>query len=187
MTDAEKRELIEELRDYATALRASIHVHHRGADLIEKGADALEESLTGSETGDGEGAAKYAEGRLVTEEGGHMFGELDRETMREAIANLIPLDLIHDKGREGQPQDVFEVADRILAALADMRAGIEIEKWEYGVSLNGARPAATHDLKAAILFKDEYLRHESPDNVRLLRRTPGLTANPGPWEVVPDV
>lgn len=35
------KELIEELRAYATALRASVHVPHTGADLIERGADAL--------------------------------------------------------------------------------------------------------------------------------------------------
>ncbi len=40
------------------------------------------------------------------------------EALRERVANLIPLDLIHDKGRPGQPQDAFEAADRILTALA---------------------------------------------------------------------
>lgn len=35
------KELIEELREYATALRASVHVPHTGANLIERGADAL--------------------------------------------------------------------------------------------------------------------------------------------------
>ncbi|MCE0510864.1 hypothetical protein LVJ59_17590 [Microbacterium sp. KKR3/1] len=35
---------------------------------------------------------------------------------REALANLIPLDLVHDRSREGFPKDAFEVADRILAA-----------------------------------------------------------------------
>lgn len=35
---------------------------------------------------------------------------------REALANLIPLDLIHDRDREGAPQNTFEAADRIPAA-----------------------------------------------------------------------
>ena len=35
---------------------------------------------------------------------------------REALANLIPLDLVHDRGREGFPQSAFDAADRILAA-----------------------------------------------------------------------
>lgn len=35
---------------------------------------------------------------------------------REALANLIPLDLVHDAGREGFPRDAFEAADRIIAS-----------------------------------------------------------------------
>lgn len=35
---------------------------------------------------------------------------------REALTNLIPLDLVHDRGREGFPQSAFDAADRILAA-----------------------------------------------------------------------
>lgn len=34
---------------------------------------------------------------------------------REVLANLIPLDLVHDREREGFPRDAFEAADRILA------------------------------------------------------------------------
>lgn len=39
------------------------------------------------------------------------------ERLRELVANLIPLDLIHDRDRLGQPQDAFEAADRIIDAL----------------------------------------------------------------------
>lgn len=39
------------------------------------------------------------------------------ERLRELVANLIPLDLIHDRERPSQPQDAFEAADRIIAAL----------------------------------------------------------------------
>lgn len=38
------------------------------------------------------------------------------EDDREALANLIPLDLVHDRGRPDFPQNAFEAADRILAA-----------------------------------------------------------------------
>lgn len=41
MTEATK-ELIAELREYTVALRASVHVHHTGADLIDQAADALD-------------------------------------------------------------------------------------------------------------------------------------------------
>ena len=42
---------------------------------------------------------------------------LTGEQVRELVANLVPLDLIHDRGRPEQPQDAFEAADRILDAL----------------------------------------------------------------------
>ncbi|MGO2188224.1 MAG: hypothetical protein ACTH4Y_08260 [Microbacterium gubbeenense] len=35
-------DIVDELRDYATQLRASTHVHHTGADLIEQAADEVE-------------------------------------------------------------------------------------------------------------------------------------------------
>lgn len=41
MTDEKTRALIKDLREYATALRASVHVHHVGADLIEQAADTI--------------------------------------------------------------------------------------------------------------------------------------------------
>ncbi len=44
---------------------------------------------------------------------------LTAEQVRELVANLVPLDLIHDRGRPGQPQDAFEAADRILDALRE--------------------------------------------------------------------
>lgn len=39
------------------------------------------------------------------------------ERLREMVANLVPLDLIHDRERPGQPQDAFEAADRIISVL----------------------------------------------------------------------
>ncbi len=44
---------------------------------------------------------------------------LTAEQVRELVANLVPLDLTHDRGRPGQPQDAFEAADRILDALRE--------------------------------------------------------------------
>lgn len=35
---------------------------------------------------------------------------------REALANLILLDLVHDRERDGFPKDAFEVADAILSS-----------------------------------------------------------------------
>ncbi|WP_336652683.1 MULTISPECIES: hypothetical protein [unclassified Leucobacter] len=41
MADEKTRARIADLREYATALRASVHVHHTGADLIEQAADTI--------------------------------------------------------------------------------------------------------------------------------------------------
>lgn len=54
---------------------------------------------------------------LLSDNFPHGHPEIDpTDDEREALANLIPLDLIHDRGREGFPEDAFEAADRILAA-----------------------------------------------------------------------
>lgn len=50
----------------------------------------------------------------------------EHKTAEQIVADLIPLDLIHDRNRPGHPKNVFEAAKRIVDALR--AAGLLMEE-----------------------------------------------------------